>query len=54
MNISYLTDAQVRGEYLKLLECLDLALHQCDMVDVSDVADFWKGLGYEDHEIPEY
>jgi hypothetical protein len=53
MNVSYLTDAQVRSEYLELLESID------EMLDLNGANDdaivlFWKGLGYAEHEIPEY
>jgi hypothetical protein len=53
MNVSYLTDAQVRFKYLELLESID------EMLDLNKANDdaivlFWNGLGYAEHEIPEY
>jgi hypothetical protein len=53
MNVSYLTDAQVRSKYLELLESID------EMLDLNGANDaaivlFWNGLGYAEHEIPEY
>ena len=49
MRVSYLTDAQVREAYLLLLTRIDSYWYLNDEVNV-----FWKELGYERDEIPEF
>ena len=50
MRVSYLTDAQVREAYLLLLTRIE-----CDIWDKSlDKVKYWKELGYERDEIPEF
>ena len=50
MRVSYLTDAQVREAYLLLLTRIEE--HMWDQS--LDKMKYWKELGYEGHEIPEY
>jgi hypothetical protein len=56
MNVSYLTDTEVRREYLRLLQAIDSMLTK-DYTTVYDpkvTEAFWESLGYSVAEIPQY
>ena len=53
MNVSYLTDTEVRLEYLKLLEAIDSVLADNEATS-SEAEGFWGSLGYSVAEIPQY
>ena len=49
MRVSYLTDQQVREQYLKLLDGISHLIWDKGL----DKDTFWKALGYDIWEIPE-
>ena len=57
MNVSYLTDTEVRREYLMLLQAIDERISS-DALSSGDVSlyqeSFWESLGYSKSEIPQY
>lgn len=56
MKVSYLTDQQVRAEYLKLLNRLEDHIASQLMTPDTEFdsrEDFWSDLGYLETEIPE-
>tara|TARA_R110000851_G_scaffold9707_2_gene35829 strand:+ start:380 stop:547 length:168 start_codon:yes stop_codon:yes gene_type:complete len=53
MNLSYLTDAQVRAEMIKLLERIDSEYNNfTDDEGKTDLVRFWGDLGYDAYEFP--
>tara|TARA_R110000744_G_scaffold17023_1_gene46463 strand:+ start:204 stop:371 length:168 start_codon:yes stop_codon:yes gene_type:complete len=53
MNLSYLTDAQVRAEMVKLLERIDSKYWtEDDCTYEGGISIFWKDLGYSYEEVP--
>ena len=57
MNVSYLTDTEVRREYLMLLQAIDEKLNTetapWNSMSAAQAA-FWESLGYSECEIPQY
>jgi hypothetical protein len=57
MNVSYLTDTEVRREYLMLLQAIDEKINTetapWNPISVAQEA-FWESLGYSESEIPQY
>jgi hypothetical protein len=57
MNVSYLTDTEVRREYLMLLQAIDEKINTetapWNPISVAQKA-FWESLGYSESEIPQY
>lgn len=53
MRVSYLKDSEIREEYLLLLTRID---NKLDTLFNSklDRKNWWKDLGYEESEIPEF
>lgn len=55
MKVSYLTDPQVREEYLRLLTRIDEYTYEITIEGIiKDKYEFWSWLGYDKHEIPDY